>query len=41
MLAAKIVDDTVGVEVGMEGVLDCSAGVLDCSAGVLVPMWHN
>ena len=33
MLAAKTVDDTVGVEVGM-------AGVLDCSAGVLVPMWQ-
>lgn len=41
MLEAKTVDvsgrvdGSVGVEVGITGVLDCSAGVLDCCAGVL------
>ena len=35
VVSGRVVDDGVGVEIGIAGVLDCTAGVLDCTAGVL------
>ncbi len=36
VVSGRVVDDGVGVEIGIAGVLDCTPGVLDCTAGVLV-----